>query len=129
MAPVHEYLRLHSRLYYDWHAKPNISKVHFSTLLVSVIVVALIIANIFVTPSLYASTNQKIWNSQGDFDSGTKSNIDTTSGHVTLSSTTTNFSEDFTLLLIKMPLPTRPGTLQRTKLPCLATQPMVLLLI
>ncbi len=77
--PVHNWLRMHSKWYYNWHLHEYAKGIHLGALVVYVVIVSIVIRNHFVVVS-YAAGNTITQTSQADFTAGTAdSNVDLTS--------------------------------------------------
>jgi hypothetical protein len=99
LKPLHSYLRNRSRWYYNWHLNPHANRIHISaaalTSIIAGVLVFTLLFNSFTEP-LRAQNFNKVWTTTADFNTGTNSNIDTSSDQAQLASSSSSFSEGFT---------------------------------
>jgi len=105
LKPIISYLgKLHTQLekkylfYQKWHQDPDSQRAHYGIATVVITSFLVLIIYLISISTTQAFADQKIWDSKANFDSGTISNLDTTTspGHLTLNSTTNNLTEDLT---------------------------------
>jgi hypothetical protein len=85
-----------SGLYKRWHENPYHHKIHWTLASVNLLVAAILVFSSLTIEPLRAANYLKTWTTTSDFNSGTNSNIDTSSDQAQLAKTNTNFNEGFT---------------------------------
>jgi hypothetical protein len=99
MFPIHEFLRLKSRKYYNWHLNPNANKYHIGVSILSTFVIIFIIFAMVFSPvgNIIKASTTWTQSTDAEFNAGVKANVEVVNNTVTLDGETYLYRRNITI--------------------------------